>query len=520
MNLPQKIGHLMGIEIPGTRMTDEIAAFVRDCHPACVILFGHNLGGPWATAQLTADLQAVAAETGDPPLMIAIDQEGGQVARLRYPCAEVPGNMACAAAGGPAAAAEAATILGTEMARLGLNLACAPVVDVNTNPANPVIGTRAYSDDPETVAACAVAAIQGWRRAGVFSMAKHFPGHGDTRADSHLALPVVPHDRARLEAVELLPFRAAIAAGVDSICTAHVVYPGADDSGLPATLAPRLMTDLLRGELGFQGALFSDALVMDAIARRDSANVPPAAVAAVRAGVDCLMVLGSLAAQRRCFDALLAAVQDGTIPEARLDEAVERVRALRERVTLPHGDAAWPDNAHQQAARRLARAAVTCVRDTAGLLPLRGPGLGVIEFASGALSAAEADRNQPIGASTLALLLGRRIPAARFLALSTAAPDAAAVLARFLLESEQIVVATRNAVLDPAQTALLRQVAAAGKPTIHLALRSPYDATLAPDIGTVLLTYGDPPAGIAAGVDVLLGDAPAAGRLPIRLPSE
>ena len=519
MNLRQKVGHLLGIEIPGTRMTDEIAAFVRECHPACVILFGHNLGGPWATAQLAADLQAVAAETGDAPLLLAIDQEGGQVARLRYPCAEVPGNMACAAAGGPAAAEEAATILGTEMARLGLNLACAPVVDVNTDPANPVIGTRAYSDDPEFVAACGVAAIAGWRRAGVFSMAKHFPGHGDTHADSHLALPLVPHDRARLDAVELVPFRASIAAGVDSICTAHVVYPGADDSGLPATLAPRLMTDLLRGELGFAGVLFSDALVMDAIARRDSANVPPAAVAAVRAGVDCLMVLGSLAAQRRAFAALLAAAEDGTIPIARLDEAVARVRALRERVTLPTGGAAWPDNAHLRAAQRLARAAVTLVREESGRLPLRGPGLGVIEFASG-LSPAEVDRNQPLGTSTLALLLGRRFPEARFLTLSADAPDPTAALVRFLLDVEQIVVATRSAVLDPGQTALLRQVAAAGKPAIHLALRSPYDATLAPGIGTVLLTYGDPPPSLAAVVDVLLGEVPAAGRLPIRLQAE
>jgi beta-N-acetylhexosaminidase len=517
MNLRQKAGHLLGIEIPGTRMTDEIATFVRECHPACVILFGHNLADPWTTAQLTADLQAVAAENGDAPLLIAIDQEGGQVARLRYPCAEVPGNMACAAAGGPAAAEAAARILGTEMARLGLNLACAPVMDVNTDPANPVIGTRAYSDDPEVVAACGVAAIGGWRRAGVFSMAKHFPGHGDTRADSHLALPSVPHDRARLDAVELRPFRAAIAAGVDSICTAHVVYPGVDDSGLPATLSPRLMTDLLRGELGFEGVLFSDALVMDAIARRDAANIPPAAIAAVRAGVDCLMVLGSLTAQRRCFDALLAAAEDGTIPGRRLDEAVDRVRALRERVTLPTGGAAWPDNAHRRAAQDLARATVTCVRDEAGLLPVRGPGLGVIEFAFGGVSPVEADRNQPLGASTLALLLGRHFPDARFLALYDRAPDPAVALARFLLDSEQIVVATRNAVLDPGQTTLLGQIAAAGKPVIHLALRSPYDATLAPTIGTVLLTYGDPPPSLAAVVDVLVGAAPAAGRLPVRL---
>jgi beta-N-acetylhexosaminidase len=521
LTLRQKVGHLILVEIPDRRLTPLTVRFLRECRPAGVALFGHNLAGPWATTQLIADLQAAAAANGDAPLLIGIDQEGGMVARLRYPATEVPSNMACAAAGGPAAAGEAAEILGREMRRLGINLAFAPVLDVNTQPANPVIGTRAYGDDPAQVAACGVAAIEGFRRAGVLSMGKHFPGHGDTWADSHLALPRVAHGWDRLHGVELAPFRAAIAAGVDTLCTAHVVFSGVDDSGRPATLAPRLMTDLLRGELGFTGALFADALVMDAIAGRDSANIPPAAVAAVRAGVDCLMIMGSLRLQRRCYRALLAAVQDGTISAQRLDEAVARVQALRQRVAAPTDPAAaWPDPAHQQAARRLAAAAVTLVRDEQGLLPLAGPGLGVVEFVFGAASPVESVRNEPLNASTLATLLSAARPDARFLALPPQAPDAAATLAAFVDGCDRLVVATRNAALDPAQAALLRQVAASGKPVVQLALRSPYDATLAPAIGTVLLTYGDPPVAVAAAVDVLLGAAQPPGRLPIRLPDD
>ncbi|HEX2913414.1 MAG TPA: glycoside hydrolase family 3 N-terminal domain-containing protein [Chloroflexia bacterium] len=520
MNLRQKVGQLIMVEIPGTRLTSEVEAFIRDCHPAGVALFGHNLAGPWTTAKFISDMQAVAADAGDAPLLVGMDQEGGQVSHLRYPCAELPSQMARTAASGPPAAGEAAEIMGSEMQRLGVNLAFAPVLDVNTNPANPVIGPRAFSDDPDTVAACGIAAIEGLRRAGIFSMAKHFPGHGDTDLDSHLARNRVMHSLERLREVELKPFRAAIAAGVDSICSAHVSFPALDPSGLPATLSPRIMTDLLRGELGFKGVLFSDALVMDAIAAGKATNIPPAAIAAVNAGIDCLMVLGKLSQQRQCYEMLVHAVEIGLISERRLDEAVERVQSLRLRASLPPAvTPAWPDMSHQAAATRMAQAAVTCLRDRQNLLPLTGncSDVGVIEFASGSISPVETARNEPLGASTLAFLLGRRLPEARFLALQSDAPNALETLDAFLRDCTRVVVATRSAILDPAQVALLKHAASQGLPVIHMALRSPYDATLEPRIGTVLLTYGDQPAGVAAAVDVLLGEASASGKLPIQL---
>jgi beta-N-acetylhexosaminidase len=201
-----------------------------------------------------------------------------------------------------------------------------------------------------------------------------------------------------------------------------------------------------------------------------------------------------------------------------VDEAVARVLALRTRAALPSGTAVWPDGPHQAAARRLALAAVTLVRDEAGLLPLaRGAGAGVIEFASGSSSPVESMRNEPLGASTLEFLIGRRQPETPFLALHSSAPGAADTLDAFMAGCQQLVVATRSAVFDPPQAALLRRMAATGRPIIQLALRSPYDANLAPAISTVLLTYGDPPNGVAAAVDVLFGDAPALGRLPVAL---
>ncbi len=520
MDLRQKIGQLMTIEIPGKELTEETAAFIRECHPACVVLFGTNWLGPWVLAKLIADLQSVAAESGDAPVLVGMDQEGGQVSHLRYPAAEMPSNMGRAAAGGPGAAEEAAEILGREMVRLGVNLAIAPVVDVNTNPANPVIATRAFSDDPELVAACGAATVRGLRRAGCLSMAKHFPGHGDTWVDSHLDLPVVEHGWDRVRAVELLPFRAAIEAGVDSIISAHVVYRGIDDSGLPATLSHRIMTRLLREELGFGGVLFADALVMDAIAKRNSAYIPPAAIAAVRAGADTLMVFGSLESQRRCYYALLSAVESGLISMDRLNEAAARVQALRERVAPPQPDAVWPDMDHQRAAQRIASSAVTLVRDEQGLLPLAGggEGLGLVEFASGRVSPVEGARNEPLNGSTLAFLMDRYMPRARYLALQAHVPHAEEQLRGFLAGCDRVLVATRHAYLEPRQAGLLGLIAGAGKPTVHVGLRTPYDAALEPRIGTVLLTFGDQPTSLAGLVDVLRGAAPARGRLPVRLP--
>lgn len=520
MDLRQKVGQLMTVEIPGHELTEETAAFVRECHPACVVLFGRNWGGPWEFSKLIADLQAVAAEAGDPPMLIGMDQEGGQVAHLRYPAAEMPSNMGRAAAGGPAAAEEAAEILGREMVRLGVNLAFAPVVDVNTNPANPVIGTRAFSDDAGLVAECGASTVRGLRSAGCLSMAKHFPGHGDTWTDSHLDLPEVAHGWDRLREVELAPFRAAIDAGVDSMVSAHVVFSGIDSSGLPATLSHALMTDLLRNELGFEGALFADALVMDAIARRNNAYMSPAVIAAVRAGSDSLMVFGSLESQRRCYYALLAAVEMGLISMERLDEAATRVQTLRERVAPADPGAMWPDMEHQRAAHRIALDAITLVRDERGLLPLSGDGegLGLVEFTSGRVSPVEGARNEPLSGSTLAILLGQHLPRARFLALPASLPHAEEQLRTFLAGCDRVLVATRNALLEPRQAELLSFIAGTEKLAIQVALRSPYDAAIEPRIGTVLLTYSDQPTGLTGLVDVLRGVAPARGTLPVRLP--
>ena len=245
-------GQLLVAAVPDAGLDDETAALIRDLGLGGVCLFLHNCaGGPEQVRALTEQLQTVAREAGLPPLLIAVDQEGGVVTRLRHPFAVFPSQMAQAATGDPENAYRVARAMAVEMRAVGINWDFAPVLDVNCNDANPVIGVRSFGGDAGTVARYGLAALRGYADGGVLACGKHFPGHGDTRVDSHLDLPTVDYDRARLDAVELAPFRAAIDAGIPSLMTAHIRFPVLDD--LPATLSEPVLTGLLRRRIGLPG---------------------------------------------------------------------------------------------------------------------------------------------------------------------------------------------------------------------------------------------------------------------------
>jgi beta-N-acetylhexosaminidase len=260
--------------------------------------------------------------------LVGVDQEGGRVARLPKPLLEVPPMRAVASWGDVAFAERIAAAVGRELAALGFTIDFAPVLDVNTCPSNPVIGDRAFGDDPETCARFGVAWIRGLQSAGLLACGKHFPGHGDTTKDSHHDLPVVTQPLDRLEAVELAPFRAAAAAGVASMMTAHVVYT-ALDARLPATLSATACTTL-RDSAGFDGMLVSDDLEMQAIAARW--GIEDAAVQAVAAGCDALLVCWTDEKQERAVDALVREAERSPAFRARCDAALARVREARRRI--------------------------------------------------------------------------------------------------------------------------------------------------------------------------------------------
>jgi beta-N-acetylhexosaminidase len=289
-----------------------------------VALFARNVETPAQVAALTAQLRAER-----PDVIVAIDEEAGDVTRFESRRGSSrPGNAALGAINDPALTQTVGRDLGLELAGAGITLDYAPDTDVNCNPDNPVIGVRAFGSDPELVAVHGAAFIRGLQSAGVAACAKHFPGHGDTSVDSHHDVPLIARSRALLEQCELVPFRAAIAAGVQSVMTGHLLVPALDPD-VPATLSPRVLTDLLRVELGFDGLIVTDGIEMQGVRRKY--GLEGATVRAITAGADAICVGGDHADERtaiRLRDAIVAAVLSGILPEERLHEAAKRVRQL------------------------------------------------------------------------------------------------------------------------------------------------------------------------------------------------
>ncbi|MGH7435641.1 MAG: beta-N-acetylhexosaminidase, partial [Polyangiaceae bacterium] len=320
-------GQLVIGGFPGPSLPAPFAAALRDGRRGGAILFRPNLeGGIEQVASLTAAIHD--ATSGAPPL-VAIDQEGGRVARLKAPLLVVPPMRSIAERADTRLAERIARAVGAELGALGFTIDFAPVLDVNTCAENPVIGDRAFGDDPRTCARYGAAWIAGLQSSGLLACGKHFPGHGDTSMDSHVDLPVVHQSAERIAAVELVPFRAAVESNVASMMTAHVVYPALDPAR-PATLSPAVCTDLRRA-IGFTGMLVSDDLEMQAIAAR--MPVGEAAVLAVAAGCDALLVCWSDEKQELAVEALAREAEQSASFRARCVEASTRVLAARRRVT-------------------------------------------------------------------------------------------------------------------------------------------------------------------------------------------
>lgn len=498
-NLADVVGQSMMLSFAGPRMTPEVRDALTRVRPSGVILFAANIASAAALHKLCGSLQATAAALRLPPLLIAIDQEGGLVNRLPEPFTVPPSQMAQGATGEPAVARECAHITGRQLRACGVNTNFAPVLDVNCDPANPVIGTRAFGADAAIVTGFGLAALQGYREAGVIATIKHFPGHGDTSVNSHAGLPVAHHGRERLDAVELAPFKAAVQAGAPALMTAHMVFSALDT--LPATLSRAILTDLLRGELGFEGVVFTDALDMRAVA--DTYSPAELATLAKAAGADVLLPLGDLASQIALAGALCEAVQSGRLDRAVFVATVRRLEVLRAAYAL--GDAlpsyAPPDRSFEAPALAIARRSIR-VYDQHGLLPLPADTqLTLIDCLQPRFSLAEEAVSR---AELLRGLVERAFPSARCLTLE---PGWDAEAETHALDTARqgtaMLLVTRNAAFVEQQARLARRLAALDVPLIHAAVRNPdFDAIRASATAT-LLTYGDPPLSLRALVDAI-----------------
>ncbi len=346
----RQLGQLFLFGFEGLEPNSHIVRMIGQHGIGGVILFSRNIRDPRQTARLIQSLQA-ASETS---LFIGIDEEGGRVSRLCAPFTAYPGNRAMGLSGSPELAYDFGQALAEELSAVGINLDFAPVLDVDTRPDNPVIGTRAFGDDPEQVAALGCALIRGLQDNGVLACGKHFPGHGDTALDSHHDLPRVPHGEARLRQIEMVPFARAIAGGVETIMTAHVVYTGIDPDR-PATLSPRIIQRMLREELGFNGVVFSDDLEMKAVAA--PWGIEQSCVLALQAGVDILTICHNPVQQEKGLQAVRRAVEEGDVSRERIEAALGRVLDLkRRRLGIPFkaDPAAIRKHVGSQAHRKLA----------------------------------------------------------------------------------------------------------------------------------------------------------------------
>jgi len=325
-DLRRHAGRLAIVGFDGSTVPDDLRRLIAEFDLGGVIYFARNIVEPRQVAELSREVAGLAR---DWPLWVSVDQEGGRVARLRSPFTEWPPAVTLGRSADERLTERFAAALAAELRAVGINLDYAPVLDVHTNPANPVIGDRALADRAELVASLSAVIIRTLQAAGVAACGKHFPGHGDTSVDSHEVLPVVEHERRRLDAVEFVPFRRAVAERVATIMTAHVLVPALDDARL-ASLSPGVIGGILKGALGFDGVVISDDLGMKAV----SATLPlaDAAVGAIGAGCDAVLLCNSGPQdQVGAIEAMIRAAESGVIPVSRIDDAFARQRKVKER---------------------------------------------------------------------------------------------------------------------------------------------------------------------------------------------
>ena len=330
MTSREKIGQLFMVGFLGTSVTPDLASFIKQYKPGGVILFSRNLESVEQMVDLTNKLQACSPHS---PLLISIDQEGGRVSRLPKGFTIFPSCSLLGRSNSTELAYAAGATIAKELRAVGVNMNMAPVLDVNSNPDNPVIGDRAFGTTPDVVCELGIATAAGLQDNGVVACGKHFPGHGDTNTDSHKELPVVEATRERLEAIEFLPFRRAVQRGVASLMTAHVLYRALDRE-LPATLSPTIINDFLRQELQYDGVVLTDDLEMHAII--DHFGVEDAAVRAVLAGCDMVLICKDRDREVAAFEAVEQAVASGTISTERLDLSAARIVRLKNRFVTPY----------------------------------------------------------------------------------------------------------------------------------------------------------------------------------------
>ncbi|WP_394120405.1 glycoside hydrolase family 3 N-terminal domain-containing protein [Planococcus donghaensis] len=530
MTMEEKVGQMLMPDFRNwkgqnvTEMLPEIEQLVKEYHLGGVILFRENVVTTEQTTKLVADYQAAAQKHS---LLMTIDQEGGIVTRLQSGT-DMPGNMALGATRSADLTQNVGKAIGEELSALGINMNFAPSFDINNNPDNPVIGVRSFGEKPELVAELGVAYTKGLQETGTAATAKHFPGHGDTAVDSHLGLPEVPYDLERLKAVELYPFQKAMEADIDAIMTAHVTFPKIDGTkvisqkdgteiNLPATLSYKVLTELMREEMGYKGVIFTDALNMQAIA--DHFGPVDAVIRAVNAGTDIVLMPVGL---ESVANGLYEAVRSGEIAEERIDASATRILSLKMKrgilkeespVSLEEKTAnalqVVGSEAHKQVEREAAEKSITLVKNE-GVLPLAPAAEDMLVVVGNTYS----DE----------LYAGLKARHDNTMWIETGAPLTAQQL-ETAKSAKAVIVGTATSSLsqrspESAQMKLVNQlVTEVEAPVIGVAVRNPYDIMAYPEIDAYLTQYSFRTASYEAMASAIMGELAPTGKLPVTIPN-
>lgn len=528
-SLKEKIGQLMVFGFDGKVVTDDIKEMIHDYKVGSIILFNRNIGSAEEVLQLNTNLQKEAKASGQEyPLLICADQENGVVRRLREGTTLFPGAMSLGATGSTQLTYEVGVATGNELKSLGINWNLAPVVDVNNNPLNPVIGIRSYGEEPEKVSEFGISAVKGMQEAGVITTLKHFPGHGDTNVDSHLDLPIISHNRDRLKRVELKPFIDGIANGADMIMTAHIYFPAFEKKvGTPATISKDVITGLLRNELGFDGVVTTDCLEMNAISK--TIGTPRGAVEALKAGVDIIMICHTQQLQKEALEAIYEAVESGEIEISLIEKAYERVMSLKRKYVSWNdiqleGEIKVPkvvgSNKHAKLAEDAYRRGITLVKNEGNLIPLsnqEGNRILVLYPENSALMQVE-DKG---GMSSINL--GTVVK--EFHALADAIEYPVSLtdnefkeLIRLSEGYDTVIVGTMSISKGSSQVSLIESLLEQTNKVAVVALRSPYDIGYFPSVPAYIAAFEFSYPALEMSVKALFGLEEVSGNLPVTIP--
>lgn len=509
MDWKAQVGQRLVGGFPGKEMSQEFIRLVKEYKLGNVILFQHNVESMSQVKQLCKEIQELVKKETGHYAFITIDQEGGAVTRLPGDGCNVPGAMAVAATGNPQNAEILAEITSAELKYLGVNFNLAPVMDVNNNPHNPVIGVRSYGDTADTVMKYGVAAVKGYQKGKVLSCAKHFPGHGDTAVDSHLGLPVIDKSLEELEKLELRTFRAVIENGIPAVMSSHILFPQLEPDNVPCTMSKRIITGILKEKIGFKGLVLSDCMEMDAIQKYyGTAN---GIVAAMEAGVDMVFVSHTAELLEEGFQAVYKAVEDGRLSLDDMQKAADKIISYKEKyITEVQPDIGCSDEQRQQE-REIRRKSITLTQGS--LFPL-----GEKPFFTGCAGyqATQASNKEKLP-ETFAGYMAKKFGGNEFVTSKNPEQEEIDKALEMAKHASSIVIGTYNGHLQPGQGELIKALSKEKVPVMVVALRNPYDLEGLAENVTGIAAWDNSLMTLEVLEEMFRGEWKPEGRLPIQL---